>query len=300
MNEATANIPWLPARELVARVARHLGYPTENARLRIVRYVKARRIRMRGRNAAGLLVYATGHGSIDWGDESIELCLDNLIEANLLPAPGRPEGPVERARQPADRAIAYLITSYLVEWGDWTPEMIREKERGEIKLGQAISEGVLAWGWHPLERRRKRIPSDHFRDEMIERKEVLPVSVAHRPKVVVRIDGNVGTSPPSRIADYRGPHWEAIEVDFAALRQARSRPLMAQAEPIAPPPRPSDNASAIEHVVWAVRFLRITNPDKLAGLRGKKLQKLVCDTVGPKFWCDPRTVQRGKKRADSI
>jgi hypothetical protein len=67
-----------------------------------------------------------------------------------------------------------------------------------------------------------------------------------------------------------------------------------------PPPRPPDNAPEIEHVVWAVRFLRITEPDKLAGLRGKKLQKFVCNTVGPKFWCGLRTVQRGKKRADSM
>jgi hypothetical protein len=66
------------------------------------------------------------------------------------------------------------------------------------------------------------------------------------------------------------------------------------------PPRPPDGAFAIEHVAWAVRFLRITDPDKLAGLRGKKLQKLVCNTVGPNFWCDARTVQRGKKRADSM
>src|SRR5262245_58076803 len=124
MNEVATNISWLPAREVVARIARHLGYPIENARLRIVRYVKARRIQMRGRNA-GLLEYATGHGPIDWGDESIELCLDELIEAGLLPGSGRPEGPVERARQPADRAIAYLITGYLVEWEDWTPGMIR-------------------------------------------------------------------------------------------------------------------------------------------------------------------------------
>ena len=67
-----------------------------------------------------------------------------------------------------------------------------------------------------------------------------------------------------------------------------------------PPPRPPDGASEIEHVIWAVRSLRITDSDKLAGLRGKKLQKLVCNTVGPKFWCNLRTVQRGKKRADSM
>jgi len=69
---------------------------------------------------------------------------------------------------------------------------------------------------------------------------------------------------------------------------------------IEPPPRPSDSAPETEHVVWAVRFLRITEPDKLVGLRGKKLQRLVCTTVGPKFWCGLRTVQRGKKRADSM
>jgi len=244
MDEAAAKIAWLPLRAGIGPIARHLGYPTENARLRIIRYVKARRIRMRYRTDEGLLVYATGHGEIDWSDESIELCLDNLIETDLLPAPGRPERLEERARQPADRAIAYLITGYLVEWGDWTPEMIREREQAETDLGQAISEGVPAWGWHPLERRRKRIPSDHFRAEMIERKEVLPVSVAHWPKVVVRIGGNVGTSPLSRTADYRGPRWEAIEVDFAALRQARPRPVTTQAEPEPVPPTESQQPSS--------------------------------------------------------
>jgi hypothetical protein len=135
---------------------------------------------------------------------------------------------------------------------------------------------------------------------MIENKAALPVSVAHRPKVIVDRAGYVTTWPRQRSADYRGPRWEAIEVDSAALRQVRPRPLTAQAEPIAPPPRPPENAPAIKHVVWAVRFLRITDPNKLAGLRGKKLQKLVCNTVGPKFWCAVRTVQRGKKRADSM
>jgi hypothetical protein len=101
--------------------------------------------------------------------------------------------------------------------------MIRGMGRGEIDLGQAISEGVPAWGWHPLERRRKRIPSDHFRAEMIERKGVLPVSVAHQPKVVVDTHGSITTSPRQRSADYRGPRWEAIEIDFAALRQARPK-----------------------------------------------------------------------------
>src|SRR5262249_61300048 len=109
VSEAAAKIPcWLPSREVVARIARHLGYPIENARLRIVRYVKARRIQMRGKNA-GLLVYATGYGPIDWGDESIELCLDDLIEAGLLPAPGGPGGLGGPGGQPAGRARADVI-----------------------------------------------------------------------------------------------------------------------------------------------------------------------------------------------
>ena len=80
------------------------------------------------------------------GSANLELCLDELIAADLLPAPGEPEGPAERARQPADRAIAYLIKGYLVEWADWTPEMIREMERGEIKLGEAIRDGLSGVG----------------------------------------------------------------------------------------------------------------------------------------------------------
>ena len=69
MATAESNISWLPLREAIGPISRHLGYAAEHARLRIVRYVRARRIRMRGRNAEGLLVYATGYGEIDWSDE---------------------------------------------------------------------------------------------------------------------------------------------------------------------------------------------------------------------------------------
>jgi hypothetical protein len=56
MNELTRRAPtstWLPWREAVDRVARHLGYPPENARLRIVRKAKARPVRAHGRTAEG-------------------------------------------------------------------------------------------------------------------------------------------------------------------------------------------------------------------------------------------------------
>jgi hypothetical protein len=92
---------------------------------------------------------------------------------------------------------------------------------------------------------------------------------------------------------------EAVDELLAAASPAHvSSAAVSSNPPVPEPPRPPDNAHAIEHVEWAVRVLRITGPDKLAGLRGKKLQKLVCNTVGPNFWCDQRTVQRGKKRAD--
>jgi hypothetical protein len=119
VTEAVAKIPWLPLGEAVARVARHLGYPTENARLRIVRYVRARRI-TRGRTAEGWLVSlfpAAWREGADLDAANLELCLDELTAADLLPAPGGPEGPAEWAWQPADRAVAYLIKGYLVEWG---------------------------------------------------------------------------------------------------------------------------------------------------------------------------------------
>jgi hypothetical protein len=216
---------WRPLREAIGPITRHLGYAVEHTRVRIVRYVRERRIRMRGRNE-GLLVYATGHGhgEINWGDESIELCLDDLIEADLLPAPGRPEGPAERGWQPADRAVAYIISGFLVDWGDWTPEMIREREQGEIKLGEAIRDGLPAQGQKSLQGLMELMPRSDFRPEMVTRK-ALPVNPLRPPKVVVRVDGTVGVSPPQRLQDYMGPPWCSIEVDWAGLRQKFSKPL---------------------------------------------------------------------------
>lgn len=228
MNEAA----WLPSREAVARVARYLGYPTENAQLRIRRYVKARRVKMRRRTVEGVLVYATGHGEIDWGDESIELCLDGLIEADLLPAPGRPEGLAERAWQSADRAIAYLIMGYLVERADWTPEMIRETEQGEIKLGEACLNGLSARGQKSLQGPIEQIPRNDFRSEKVAR-QARPPDPLRLPKVVVHVDGTVGVSPPHRLPDYMGPPWCFIEVEWAGLKPLRAH---AKAEPAPAPP----------------------------------------------------------------
>ena len=96
VTEADANSTptWLSRREAVDRVACHLGYPTENAWLRIIRYGRAGRIKARGRVAEGWAIsllsdaWREGPGEVT----NLELLLDDLIEADLLPAPGRPEG----------------------------------------------------------------------------------------------------------------------------------------------------------------------------------------------------------------
>jgi hypothetical protein len=56
----------------------------------------------------------------------VKLCIDDMIAADLLPAPGRPEGPVERAWWPAVEAAACIIKGAPIEWEDWAPGMHRE------------------------------------------------------------------------------------------------------------------------------------------------------------------------------
>ena len=126
------------------------------------------------------------------------MCFIDLVAAGLLPAPA------ERARWSAAEALAYLVKGVPLPWEEWqrAGATAGEIEQAEIDLAQVISEGVPAWGWHPLKKRRKRIPSDDFRDEMIENK-AFPVSVARQPKVVVRLYGNVATCAAQRSADYQ-------------------------------------------------------------------------------------------------
>jgi hypothetical protein len=192
-------------------------------------------------------------------DSDVELCLDDMIAAGLLPAPGEPEGPAERAWQPADRAIAYLLTGYLVEWADWTPEMIREMERGEIKLGEAARDGLSARGQKSLQDLIEPIPHNHFRSEMVAMK-ALPVNPLRLPKVVVRVDGTVGVSPRHRQRDYLGDSWCLIEVEWAGLKSLRAP------DPPTKPPR--DALPSPQWAVAATRALRDNIPQDItkAGL----------------------------------
>ena len=242
MTEAVANIPWLPSGKTVARVARHLRCTPEAAERQIASEGKSGRVKARGviEDRPVSPLPAAWNGTISLGGATmkppeasyeiakLELCFIDLIATGLLPAPA------EKARWSAAEAIAYLVKGVPLPWDawQWAGASPPEIEHAEIDLGEAILAGVPAWGGHPLERRRRRIPSDHFRDEMIENK-ALPVSAARQPKVVVDCTGCVTTAARQRSADYQGPRWEAVEVDAAALRQVRPRPLTTQAEPTA-------------------------------------------------------------------
>jgi hypothetical protein len=218
--KAEINVPWLPMRVIVGRVARHLDCAVEHARLRIIQEAEAGRIKACGLTVEGwpMSPLSAAWRGVD-GDADVDLRLDALIAADLLPAPA------ERARWPAMLALAYIIEGMPLEGKEWSAEMLRQTERAEIHLGQAIgADQVPAWGRRSLYGPIERIPDGDFRAEMVEMK-VPPVSATRLPKVVVRVDGNLGISPAHRFADYRGSHWSSIECDLARLKQAFPKPL---------------------------------------------------------------------------
>ena len=125
---------------------------------------------------------------------------------------------MERAWQPADRVLAYIITGVLVERKDWTPEMIRKEEQAAIRLGEAIGDGLPARGQKSLQEPIELIPRGNFHSGMVAMK-AFPVNPSRLPKVVVWADGTVGVSPRHRLPDDMGPPWCLIEVDWAELRR---------------------------------------------------------------------------------
>jgi hypothetical protein len=138
---------------------------------------------------------------------------------------------VERAWWPAVEAAAYIIKGAPIEWEDWGPGMHREAARGEIKLSEATREGLPARGRKKPGDPVEPISANDLRPDMVEAKD-LPVNPLYPPKVVVRVDGTVGISPPDR-GNYIGPPWCSIEVHSATLRQVCPKPLIAR-EPATP------------------------------------------------------------------
>src|SRR5262245_9032017 len=237
MSEAAASIPWLPLSEAVARVARHRGCAPEAAELQIVDAGKGDRIKARGviegqsvplqivgEGKSGRITVATMKPrDVSCEITNVELCFIDLIAAGLLPAPA------EKARWSAAEAIAYFVKDVPLSWEAWqgAGASPAELEQAEIDLAQAIGDGVPAWGRPSPFAPERPIPADDFYADMIEAKRPR----LGRPKVIVRIDGTVGVSPPQRSEDYKGSRWSSIKVDSAALRQACPRPLTARAEP---------------------------------------------------------------------
>ena len=142
---------------------------------------------------------------VDW-DADVDLRLDGLIVADLLPASA------ERAEWPAVLALAYIIEGMPLEWKEWTADMVRQAERTGIDLGEAIgADQVLAWGRLTPQGPMEQIPGSDLR---------IPGFVW-----VVRPDGELGTSPPGRLAVFQGRRWYGIEAGSATFRQAFPKPL---------------------------------------------------------------------------
>jgi hypothetical protein len=160
--------------------------------------------------------------------------LDDIIGAGgLLPASGKPEGPVERPRWSVVMAAAYLIKSAPIELPDWSSDMGAGIESTLIDLTEAICEGVPATGLFQIESgqwERRQLTRDNFSREII-RMKTIPASGVRRPRVIVRLDGSIGIWPPNSSAEYLGPPCSEIEVDSHALRQARPRPPIVPAMP---------------------------------------------------------------------
>jgi hypothetical protein len=240
MAEAETNLTWLPQREAVDGVASPRRYAAEHRQRRILRRARTHPIRIR--TSEGAVLYLTGLAAIDWTAE-FDFCLNDLIKASLWSASGVPEEPVERASLPPDQAIAYIIEGIPVEDGDWTTEMLRMMELGEIKLGEVIGDGrVPARGrskpYGPVE----NIPASDLRSDMV-RLSVIPL---HPPKVAVRVDRTLRTFPREYQAHYKGPSWIVTEVDFARLKQAAPVSLRVSqgAESITPAEPPPESKEA--------------------------------------------------------
>jgi hypothetical protein len=289
VTEAVAKLsPWLSSREAVARVARHLDCTLEVADRRIDDVGRGGRIQARGVVAGQLVLVlpADWNGRVDLAGTTmkppegaeitnLELCYIDLVAAGLLPAPA------EKAWWSAAEAIAYLIKGVSLRWEAWqrAGASPAEVEQAEIDLGEEICAGVPAQGRPGSFAQKRPIPADDFHPDRIEKK-ALPVPGARPPKVVVDCGGCVTTSPRQRSADYQGPRWEAVEVDAAALRQARPRLLTTQAEPTASPPPPTSprkNVSKAElrNCILTIKSERPDDPPDEEELRTEVEKRLV-------------------------
>jgi hypothetical protein len=243
MSGAETRIPWLPPRAAVARVARHLGCTPEAAELQIVGKGKAGLIRALGAIADRLVspLPAAWNGAVDLTSATmkppevsylitnLELCFGDLVAAGLLTTTA-----LGRAWWSAAEALAWIIIGVPLALKEWTG--LHELGSGAEQAGKELAE-IIGEDWVPAQGRNS------LQGPM----EQIPGSDLRIPGFtwVVRPHGDLGTSPPGRLAVFEGRRWYGIEVDAAALRQARSRPAVPepappppQVEPEPPPPEP--------------------------------------------------------------
>jgi hypothetical protein len=310
--EAVAKLSsWLPPGEAVAGVAHHLGCTPEAAELQIVGKGKAGLIRARGviEDRPVSPLPAAWNGTIDLASATmrppgasyeitnVTLRFGGLVAQRLLAAPA-----LGRARWSAAEALAWIIMGVPLALEEWAGlfELGGGMEQAGKELARMIGEDwVPAWGrTGSLQGPMEQMPGSDLR---------IPGFTW-----VVRPHG-LGTSPPGRLAVFlgapRGPAeperrcWYGIEVDAAALRQARPR-LLTTSSPgqasSSPPTSPRKNVSEAElrNCILTIKTERPDDPPDEEELRTeveKRLEATVSrdrirqarDNIAPKWKLPP-------------
>ena len=223
MTEAVAKLSsWLSSREVVGSVARHLGCTPEAAELQIVGKGKAGLIRARGmiEDQPVSPLPAAWNGTIDLASATmrppgasyeitnVTLCFGNLVAQRLLPAPA-----LRRARWPAAEALAWIIMGVPLALEEWAGlfELGGGMEQAGKELARMIGEDrVTAWGRRSLQGPMEQMPGSDLR---------IPGFTW-----VVRPHGDLGTSPPGRLAVFLGAPRGPAEPERRAGTESKSMP----------------------------------------------------------------------------
>jgi hypothetical protein len=169
---------------------------------------------------------------------NVKLCFGDLVAEDLLTTTA-----LGRARWSAAEALAWIIIGVPLAWKEWAGllELGSGAEQAGKELARIIGEDQVTAGG------RMGSPQGPM--------EQIPGSDLRIPGFtwVVRPDGDLGTSPPGRLAVFQGRRWYGIEVDAAALRQAR--PRLAASKPALPslqvePEPPEPELAKAEPTRW--------------------------------------------------
>jgi hypothetical protein len=142
------------------------------------------------------------------------LCFGDLVAADLLTTT------LGRAWWSAAEGLAWIITGVPLEWKEWAGlQLARHMEEAGKELARVIGEDqVRAQGRLSPQGLMESLPSSDLR---------IPGF-----RWLVRPDGNLGTSPPGRLAIFQGRHWYGIEVDSDGIKRTFPKPLRAERWPL--------------------------------------------------------------------